>query len=67
VQVRVLPVVLGVTLTVTGRLPVPLVGQTVTHDGHGLLIVQVQSLDVLMLTVMLTPPAGAVQLVGKIE
>jgi len=67
VQLRWLPVLLADTDTVTGLLPVPLVGETVTHDGHGLFTVQVQSLDVVMLTVVLPPPDGAIQPAGKIE
>ena len=58
VQLRWLPVLLADTDTVTGPLPVPSVGETVTHDEHGLETVQLQPLPAVTVTIVLPPFAG---------
>ncbi len=58
---------LAVTETVTGPLPVPPIGVTITQLLHGLLTVQEQSpLLAVTFTVVLPTPGGALQLAGLI-
>ena len=67
VQVRVPPVLLADAVTVTEPLPVPVLGETVSHELHGLLTLQAHPLPAVTLTVVLPPAAGALQLASEIE
>ena len=66
VQERVPPVLFAVAVTVTEPLPVPLVGDTVSHEVQGLLSPQVQ--PAVPVTAITWLPLAAVgpQLVGLI-
>jgi hypothetical protein len=63
---RVLQAVLGWAVTVTEPLPVPLMGDTVSHEVHGLLTLQASPGVTATVTTWLPPPTGGLQLVGEI-
>ncbi|MEI6393043.1 MAG: hypothetical protein WCT12_18305 [Verrucomicrobiota bacterium] len=66
VQERVLAVLFAAAVTVTEPLPVPLPGDTVSHEVHGLLTLQLQPAAAVTVTTWLPPPPGAFQPVGLI-
>ena len=59
VQLRLVPVPLLVAVKVTVLLPLPLVGDAVSQEVHGLSTVQLQFFPVVTLTLTLPPAAGA--------
>ena len=65
-HVRVLQLALAWTVTVTEPLPVPLAGDTVSHEVHGLLTLQLQPAAAVTVTTWLPLLADGLQLVGLI-
>ncbi|MEI6393045.1 MAG: hypothetical protein WCT12_18315, partial [Verrucomicrobiota bacterium] len=65
-HVRVLQLVLAWGVTVTEALPSPLAGDTVSHEVHGLLTLQLQPAAAVTVTTWLPVLADGLQVVGLI-
>ena len=66
VQERVLGVLFAIAVTVTEPFPVPLAGDAVSHEVHGLLTLQLQPAAAVTVTTWLPLLADGLQLVGLI-
>ncbi|MEI6393044.1 MAG: hypothetical protein WCT12_18310 [Verrucomicrobiota bacterium] len=65
-HVRVLQLVFAWAVIVTEPLPVPLMGNTVSHEVHGLLTLQLQPADAVTVATWLPLLADGLQVVGLI-